>query len=112
VRETLDLDHPLFRAQYNSILLGLTDAAGPLSESSIHAFLDAGEPVVGPSLAEDPYAGVASTGDLFAGLRAKVSPASPRCGHRRSRTRRRRAAEPGTRRSPAGGRGVRAILAP
>ena len=73
MRETLDLDHPLFRAQYNSILLGLTDAAGPLSESSIHAFLDAGEPVVGPSLAEDPYAGVASTGDLFAGLRAKVS---------------------------------------
>jgi hypothetical protein len=68
------LNHPVFRAQYNSIILGLTDpSAGPLSTAAIGALLDGVEPVVSEPLAEDPYAGVADAAGLFAGLRAKVA---------------------------------------
>ena len=71
--QSVILNHPLFRAQYNSILLGLTEpGSGPLSKAAVHGFLDAVEPVVGGALAEDPYAGGDVT-ELFAGLRARVS---------------------------------------
>jgi hypothetical protein len=54
--ESVILNHPGFRAQYNSILLGLTDpGGGPLSEANLHAFLDSVEPALAAPLAQDPY---------------------------------------------------------
>ena len=37
------LSHPTFRTQYNEIMTGLLD--GPLSEATLHGFLDGVEPV-------------------------------------------------------------------
>ena len=47
------LNHRLFRAQYNQILLDLMD--GPMSVASVHAFLYELEVVLTPALEEDPY---------------------------------------------------------
>jgi spore coat protein CotH len=72
--QSVILNHPLFRSQYNAILLGLTDpASGPLSETAVHGFLDAVEPVVSDALAADPYAGIADVDELFAGLQTRAS---------------------------------------
>ena len=72
--QSVILNHPLFRDQYNSIILGLTEpGTGPLSEAAVHSFLAATEQVVSEALAADPYAGVGDVGELFAGLRARVS---------------------------------------
>ena len=68
------LNHPTFRTQYNAIMTSLLD--GPLSEATLHGFLDGVEAVVASALAEDPYAGFGSGGAVashFAGLRGWVS---------------------------------------
>jgi hypothetical protein len=76
--ESVILNHPDFRAQYNSILLGMTDPgdattpAGPLSEANLHAFLNSVEPALTAPLAEDPYQPIDAT-THFAGLREWVS---------------------------------------
>jgi spore coat protein CotH len=46
------LGHPMFRNQYNQILLDLLD--GPLRPEEIIAFLDELEPILTPALAADP----------------------------------------------------------
>jgi spore coat protein CotH len=72
--QSVILNHPLFRGQYNSIILGLTEpGTGPLSEAAVQSFLVSTERVVSEALAADPYAGVGDVGELFAGLRARVS---------------------------------------
>ena len=59
------LNHPVFRAQYNAIMLGLfVDPAGPLTEAKLHAFLDAAKAVVQPALDTDPYVGVFRSGEF------------------------------------------------
>jgi len=74
--QSVILNHPAFRAQYNQIMLGLFDAAGPLSESNLHAFLDAAEAVVQPALNEDPYVGAFGSGE-FARLKSWISTRIP-----------------------------------
>jgi hypothetical protein len=80
--ESVILNHPDFRAQYNSILLGMTEpgdattAAGPLSEANLHAFLNSVEPALTAPLAEDPYQPIDAT-THFAGLREWVSDRIP-----------------------------------
>ncbi|MHC4610479.1 MAG: CotH kinase family protein, partial [Planctomycetota bacterium] len=46
------IGHPTFRAQYNQVMTDLLN--GPFNEADIHAFLDAVEPLISPSLEEDP----------------------------------------------------------
>lgn len=71
--EDVILNHPSFRAAYNSIMLGMTDpATGPLSEANLYAFLDAVEPGLTQALAEDPYQPIDAAAH-FAYLRAWVS---------------------------------------
>ena len=55
------LNHPLFRAQYNSIMTALLD--GPLSAVSVSAFLDSVSPELVPALAADPYTSAIIGGD-------------------------------------------------
>ena len=72
--QSVILNHPLFRSQYNSIILGLTDPdSGPLSAAAILGLIDGIEPVVAEALVEDPNAGLGDIEELFAGLRATVS---------------------------------------
>ena len=70
--ERVILNHPDFRVQYNTILLGLTAPGGPLSETPLHAFLDAVEPALAAPLAQDPFQPIAAASH-FAGLRDWVS---------------------------------------
>ena len=49
------LNHSGLRARYNSILSAMVAPEGPLSETSVNAFLDALEPVLAPALAADPF---------------------------------------------------------
>ena len=49
------LNHGAIRARYNAILAAMVADGGPLSETSLHDFLDALAPVLEPALAEDPY---------------------------------------------------------
>ena len=59
------LNHPVFREQYNQIILGLfVDPAGPLAEAKLHAFLDAAKAVVQPALDTDPYVGSFGSGEF------------------------------------------------
>jgi spore coat protein CotH len=70
------LNHPVFRAQYNAIMAGLLNqVSGPLSETSLHAFLDGVEATTAAALAADPYAGfdMEGAGALFDSLRSWVS---------------------------------------
>jgi hypothetical protein len=71
------LNHPLFRAQYNSIMTGLLDpVTGPLSEPVLHNFLNTVEAATTAALIEDPYAGFNSpeqAASLFSGLRTWVT---------------------------------------
>jgi spore coat protein CotH len=69
------LRNPTFRAQYNGIMAGLI--GGPLSESELHAFLDALEPVLSPALATDPYPTVSSGTAPFNALKSWVSQRLP-----------------------------------
>jgi hypothetical protein len=57
VWQSVILNHPVFRRQYNDILLGLTDpeTTGPLSEAALQRLLDRVEPVLSQALADDPY---------------------------------------------------------
>jgi CotH kinase protein len=72
--QSVILGNPTFRPQYRGIILGLTDpAAGPLSEPTVHAFLNSVEPLLSPALAADPYAGVPDPAGLFQSLRERVS---------------------------------------
>lgn len=66
------LNHPAFRVQYNGLILGLVDPAGPLSETNIHAFLDAAAAVVQPALDTDPYVGAYRSGQ-FSALKTWIS---------------------------------------
>jgi hypothetical protein len=65
----------VFRAQYNNIMTGLL--TGPLSETSLHAFLDALEPVVSDALDNDPYPTVIDVATHFDQLRAWISERIP-----------------------------------
>jgi hypothetical protein len=74
--ERVILSHPTFRQEFNAIMTGLLDPAGPLSETALHNFLHGVEAAVTPALMADPYAGFGSAeaaATLFSGLRAWVS---------------------------------------
>ena len=71
--ETVILNHPAFRAQYNEIMLGLFDPAGPLSEANQHAFLDGVQAVLQPALEQDPYLSAEFGTAQFAFLKGWVS---------------------------------------
>jgi hypothetical protein len=74
--ESIILRHPVFRSEFNAILTGLLDPAGPLSEAALHTFLDVVEAAVSPALVADPYAGFATpaaAAALFDGLRGWIS---------------------------------------
>lgn len=70
--QSVILNHPVFRAQYNQILLGLVDPAGPLSETNIHGFLNAAAVAVQPALDTDPYVGTFRSGQ-FSSLKSWIS---------------------------------------
>jgi hypothetical protein len=54
--ESVILNHPVFRAEYNAKILALTDpATGALSAAALHAFLDQTEPLLAAAMADDPY---------------------------------------------------------
>jgi hypothetical protein len=57
--QTMILNHPVWRAQYNSIMTGLLD--GPLSASSIDALFARVRPALELAMATDPYS---SQGDI------------------------------------------------
>ncbi|MGH7320092.1 MAG: CotH kinase family protein [Candidatus Rokuibacteriota bacterium] len=70
------LNHPVFRVQYNDIMSGLLNQAGPLSETALHGFLTDVEAVVTRALATDPYAGFGSAAAVathFESLRQWIS---------------------------------------
>jgi hypothetical protein len=76
--ESVILNHPTYRAQYNATLLGLTDpASGSLSTVALSAFIDELEPILGPALAADPYPALrgvgADVGALKAWLTARIT---------------------------------------
>jgi hypothetical protein len=70
------LNHAGIRARYNSILAAMVAPDGPLSEASLHAFLDALEPVLAPVLAQDPYV-TEDPAVTFASLRNWISARIP-----------------------------------
>jgi hypothetical protein len=54
--ESVILNHPVFRAEYNARILALTDpSSGALSTTALNAFLDQTQSVLGAALAADPY---------------------------------------------------------
>ena len=66
------LRHPVFRAQYNQIMIDLLN--GPLSVANIQTFLYQAEAVIAPALANDPFPTTeGSPADEFARLRAWVA---------------------------------------
>ena len=74
--QSIILNHAAFRARYNAILSALVADDGPLSETSLHAFLNALEPVLGPALADDPFVSE-DPASLFQGLRNWISERIP-----------------------------------
>jgi hypothetical protein len=76
--ESVILNHPVFRTEYNAKVLALTDpSTGTLSAAALHAFLDQAEALLGPSLASDPYptSGAGSFSTLKTWLSARVTSA-------------------------------------
>ncbi|HEX7228294.1 MAG TPA: CotH kinase family protein, partial [Candidatus Binatia bacterium] len=66
------LGHPVFRAQYNQIMLDLLN--GPLSVANVQSFLNQAEAVISEALTNDPFPTTdASPADEFAQLRAWVA---------------------------------------
>jgi hypothetical protein len=74
--ENILLNHAGLRVRYNAILSALVAEGGPLSEPSLHAFLDALEPVLAPALAEDPFVTEDPAG-IFQSLRHWISQRIP-----------------------------------
>jgi hypothetical protein len=74
--QSIILNHPAFRARYNTILSALVADDGPLSEASLHAFLDAVEPLLGPALTDDPFI-TDDPASLFQGLKNWISERIP-----------------------------------
>lgn len=70
--QSVILNHPAFRQQYNEIMLALVDPGGPLGESKLHAFIDGVQAAVQPALDEDPYVGGFGSGQ-FASLKSWIS---------------------------------------
>jgi hypothetical protein len=71
--QSILLNHPGFRARYNSILIALVAPGGPLSEANVHALLNALEPLLTPALAEDPFAVEDDPAAAFQSLRSWIS---------------------------------------
>jgi len=69
--QSIILNHPAFRAQYNDIMTRLLD--GPLSESAVSAFLDSAASELVPALAADPYAAAVIGSDPAAHLESLKS---------------------------------------
>jgi hypothetical protein len=66
------LRHPIFRAQYNQIMLDLLN--GPISVANVQAFLNQAEAVISSALANDPFPTTSgSPADEFNSLRAWVA---------------------------------------
>lgn len=69
------LNHPTYRADYNSIMAELLD--GPMSVEAVHAFLDDAESLLTPSLVADPNSKVGGTpaevAEYFASLRGWIT---------------------------------------
>jgi len=70
--ERILINHPGLRARYNATMAALIADEGPLSETSLHAFLDALQPVLSPALSEDPF-GSESPAESFASLKTWLS---------------------------------------
>jgi hypothetical protein len=74
--QSVILNHPAFRQQYNEIMLALVDASGPLSEEKLHAFIDGVQVAVQDALNEDPYIGGSGSGP-FSALKSWISQRIP-----------------------------------
>jgi spore coat protein CotH len=74
--QSILLNHAGLRARYNDALAAMVGDGGPLSEASLHGFLDALEPVLAPALAEDPYV-VDDPSGQFAALKSWISARIP-----------------------------------
>jgi hypothetical protein len=74
--QSVILNHPAFRQQYNQLMLGLIAFGGPLSIENVGAFLDAAEPAVQAALNTDPYVGTYRSGQ-FASLKSYMSKRIP-----------------------------------
>jgi spore coat protein CotH len=71
------LNHPAFRQQYNSLMLGLTDPAGPLGEAKLHGFINSVQTAVQPALESDPYLVTAFRSGEFTRLKNWISARIP-----------------------------------
>jgi len=69
--ERVILNHPGFRSRYNTILTNMIAPGGPLSEGTLHEFLDTLQPILGAVLASDPFS--PSDPSAFEALKAFVS---------------------------------------
>ena len=74
--QSVILNHPAYRQQYNQIMTGLIATDGPLAQSKLFAFLDGVEAVVQPALNEDPYVGSFRSGQ-FSSLKSWISKRIP-----------------------------------
>ncbi|MGA0098773.1 MAG: CotH kinase family protein [Steroidobacteraceae bacterium] len=63
--QSVILNHPTYRAQFNTIMQQLLD--GPMSVTAVHAFLDQAEALLTPALLADPNAKIGSTPEAVAG---------------------------------------------
>lgn len=72
--QSVILNHPTFRRQYNEIMLALVDPSGPLSEAKLHAFIDGVQAAVQDALNDDPYIGGSGP---FSSLKSWVSQRIP-----------------------------------
>jgi hypothetical protein len=70
--EKILLNHPALRARYNAIMTALIADDGPLSQASVHALLDALEPVLSPAILDDPFI-TEDPAQTFAGLKSWIS---------------------------------------
>ena len=74
--ESVILNHAGFRLRYNSILSAMVADGGPLSEASLHAFLNSLEAQLAPAMAGDPFA-AEDPASLFTSLRNWISQRIP-----------------------------------
>ena len=74
--QSVILNHPQFRARYNTIMSGLIGPGGPLSAAALHALLDAIQPALEPAMEADPYIGGEQSG-AFTALKGWISTRIP-----------------------------------
>lgn len=72
--QSVILNHPAYRTQFNAIMASLLD--GPMSVAAVHQFLDQAEALLSPALLADPNAKIGTTPEAvaehFSSLRAWI----------------------------------------